>query len=159
MTDFESLLARLRDHDVDFILVGGVAATVHGSTRLTQDLDIVYDRSGKNLERLIAALEPLDPYPRGAPPGLPFEWSTHTLRAGLNFTLTTSLGDLDLFGEITGGGAYDDLVEETVPIEIFGLELRCLSLDGLIETKRAAGRPRDFEAIAELEAIREEREG
>lgn len=158
MTDFESLLARLRRHGVDFVIVGGVAATVHGSTRLTQDLDIVYDRSPANLARLVAALSELAPYPRGAPPGLPFEWSTATLRAGLNFTLTTTLGDLDVFGEIAGRGAYQDLVGESVPISVFGVELRCLSLERLIETKRAAGRPRDFETIAELEAIREERD-
>lgn len=59
---------------------------------------------------------------------------------------------------MTDFGTYQDLVGENVTIEVFGVEVRCLSLDRLIETKRAAGRPRDFEAIAELEAIREERE-
>lgn len=159
MTDFAGLLRRLADHDVQFILVGGVAATVHGSTRLTQDLDVVYARSSANLDRLAAALADLSPYPRGAPPGLPFEWSAKTLRAGLNFTLTTDLGDLDLLGEITGGGTWGDLVVDSVTIELFGTEVRCLSLERLIATKRATGRPRDFETIAELEAIREERGG
>lgn len=159
MTDFEALLQRLTDHDVDFILVGGVAATVHGSARLTQDLDVVYGRSAPNLERLVASLADLEPYPRGAPPGLPFEWSEATVRAGLNFTLTTQLGDLDLLGEIVGGGTFDELLEETIPIELFGSACRCLTLDKLIEVKRAAGRPKDFEAVAELEAIREERDG
>ena len=158
MTDFEALFRRLADHDVEFILVGGVAATVHGSTRLTQDLDLVYDRSPANLERLAAALADLSPYPRGAPPGLPFEWSAETLRAGLNFTLTTTLGDLDVRSEIAGGGTYGDLVRDTVRVALFGTDVRCLSLERLIETKRAAGRPRDFETIAELEAIREERD-
>lgn len=157
MTDFEGLLRRLADHGVEFVLVGGVAATVHGSTRLTQDLDLVHDRSPANLERLATALADLSPYPRGAPPGLPFGWSADTLRAGLNFTLTTTLGDIDLLGEIPGGG-YADLAVDAVPIALFGVEIRCLSLDRLIETKRAAGRPRDFETIAELEVIREERE-
>lgn len=81
------------------------------------------------------------------------------MRAGLNFTLTTQLGDLDLLGEIVGGGTFDELLEETIPIEIFGSACRCLTLDKLIEVKRAAGRPKDFEAVAELEAIREERDG
>jgi len=158
LTDFEALLGRLRDRGVEFVLVGGVAATVHGSARLTQDLDVVYDRSRTNVERLVTALADLKPYPRGAPPGLPFQWLVETVLAGLNFTLTTALGDLDLFGEITGGGTYQDLLPDTVTIELFGGRVRCLSLERLIETKRAAGRPRDFEAIAELEAIREERE-
>lgn len=157
MTDFEGLLKRLLGHQVEFILVGGVAATVHGSARLTADLDLVYARTPENLRRLVAALEELNPYPRGAPPKLPFEWSVRTLEMGLNFTLTTTLGDLDLLGEITGGGSYRDLLPESVTIEIFGMECRCLSLEALIRVKRAAGRPRDFEVLAELEAIREER--
>jgi predicted nucleotidyltransferase len=159
MTDFEALLRRLTDDEVDFILVGGVAATVHGSTRLTQDLDVVYGRSVENIERLVLSLTDLAPYPRGAPPGLPFEWSEATVRAGLNFTLITRLGDFDLLGEIVGGGTFEELLEDTIPIAIFGSACLCLTLDKLIEVKRAAGRPRDFEAVAELEAIREERSG
>lgn len=157
MTDFEGLLKRLLGHQVEFILVGGVAATVHGSARLTADLDLVYARAPENLRRVVTALEELHPYPRGAPPNLPFEWSVRTVEMGLNFTLTTTLGDVDLLGEITGGGGYEDLLPETVTVEIFGMECRCLSLEALIRVKRAAGRPRDFEVIAELEAIREER--
>jgi hypothetical protein len=80
------------------------------------------------------------------------------LERGLNFTVTTDLGALDLLGEITGGGRYADLLPDTIVIRVFGIECRCLTLDRLIEVKRAAGRPKDLEAIAELEAIREERE-
>lgn len=89
MTDFEQLLATLHAGDVRFIIVGGLAATIHGSNRLTQDLDVVYERSNDNLERLTAALKSHQPYLRGAPPHLPFEWSASTLRRGLNFKLTT----------------------------------------------------------------------
>ena len=99
MTDFEGLLRALADGRVDFILVGGVAARAHGSARLTQDLDVVYARSAENIERLALALAPLAPYLRGAPPGLPFRIDAPTIRRGLNFTLTTALGDLDLLGD------------------------------------------------------------
>jgi predicted nucleotidyltransferase len=75
----------------------------------------------------------------------------------LNFTLTTDLGDLDLLGEITGGGGHDDLLPDTIEIEVFGVRCRCLGLSRLIAVKRAAGRPQDLEAVAELEAIEEER--
>jgi hypothetical protein len=75
----------------------------------------------------------------------------------LNFTLSTSLGALDLFGEIAGGGSYEDLLGDTLTVSLFGHDCRCLSLDRLIKVKRAAGRPKDLEAIAELEALREER--
>ena len=96
MTDFVTLLRRLDAHKVRFILIGGVAATVHGSARLTEDLDVLYERTLENIERLTNALAGLEPYLRGAPSGLPFRWNTETVRRGLNLTLTTTIGDLDL---------------------------------------------------------------
>jgi predicted nucleotidyltransferase len=159
LTDFARLLGVLHDHGVECIVVGGLAATIHGSARLTQDVDVSYARSDANLQRLVRALAPLEPYLRGAPPGLPFDWSVATLRAGLNFTLTTSAGALDLLGEISGGGRYEDLLPRTIVVPLFGYEVRCLDLDSLIQTKRAAGRARDLEAIAELEVLREESAG
>ena len=155
MTDFPRLIATLCSEKVEFILVGGLAATVHGSSRLTQDIDIVYRRAGENLRRLTSALGRYEPYLRGAPPGLPFEWSAATLERGLNFTLTTALGDIDLLGEIVGGGGYEALSAHTIEIELFGNRCQCLDLATLIQTKRAAGRPRDLEAVAELEALRD----
>jgi hypothetical protein len=136
--------------------VGGVAAVAHGSARLTQDLDVVYSRDPETLKALVSALSPRRPYLRGAPPGLPFRFDRATLERGLNFTLTTDVGDLDLLGEITGGGGYEDLLPHTVSLDLFGLACRCLDLETLIRVKRAAGRPRDLEALAELEALREE---
>jgi len=158
MTDFEKLIGALVGAQVDFLVVGGLAATVHGSARLTQDVDVVYARSDDNIARLVAALEPCRPYLRGAPPGLPFDWSTATVRRGLNFTLTTTVGDIDVLGEIVGGGFYEALVEHTVVVDLFGHACKCLDLPTLIATKRAAGRPRDLEAVAELEALHEESE-
>lgn len=156
MTQLEKLLAALIDGNVDFIIVGGVAARAHGSARLTDDLDISYSRSPANLGRVVKALAPLKPYLRGAPSGLPFEWSVPTLRAGLNFTLTTSAGSIDLLGEITGGGRYEDLLPHSLTIGIFGREALLLGLPWLIQVKRAAGRPKDLEVIAELEALEED---
>jgi hypothetical protein len=136
--------------------VGGAAAIALGSARYTQDLDIVYRRSPENLDRLVLALRDLKPYLRGAPPGLPFVWDRTTLSHGLNFTLETSLGWIDLLGEIPGGGRYEDLVAGSVELEIFSGTSKCLTLDQLIRAKRAAGRPKDLDALAELEALREE---
>lgn len=155
MIDFPALLRALHDHGVRFIIVGGAAATAHGSARLTQDLDIVYERSPDNLRRLVAALAPQQPYLRGAPPGLPFLFDEATLQRGLNFTLTSKLGDVDLLGEIVGGGGYRELEPHTIELELFGVRCLCLGLDKLIEVKRAAGRPKDLDALAELIAIRE----
>jgi predicted nucleotidyltransferase len=159
MTDFKALLRALTDGGVEFILIGGAAATVHGSARLTRDVDVVYRRTPENIARLAAALTPYQPYVRGAPPGLPFRWDVATIARGLNFTLVTQLGDVDLLGEIVGGGGYDALLPSTSVVRAFDIACRCLNLDRLIEVKRAAGRPKDFEALAELEAILEEQRG
>ena len=159
MTRFDALLQTLSRAGVEYIVVGGVAAVIHGSVRLTRDLDVVYSRKPDNLERLVNCLAPHAPYLRGAPPGLPFQWDVETLTRGLNFTLTTDLGDLDLLGEITGGGAYEALRGHSRTVSAFGVDCLCLELDWLVRVKRAVGRPRDLEAIAELEVLREEAEG
>ncbi len=157
MTDFAALLRCLAQAGVEYVLVGGAAATAHGSARLTEDLDIVYRRSEDNVRRLVSALLAHKPYLRGAPPGLPFQWDARTIERGLNFTLTTELGAIDLLGEIAGGGRYESLLADAVTIKLFGIHCQCLGLARLIQVKRAAGRPKDLEAIAELEAILDER--
>ena len=143
---------------VDYIIVGGVAAGIHGALRTTLDLDIVYARDAANVARLVGALEPYQPYLRGAPSGLPFRLDVDTVFRGLNFTLTTSLGELDLMGEITGGGGYEALKSSTDVIELEGFRCFVVSLPKLIDLKRAAGRGKDREALAELEVLLEERE-
>lgn len=158
MTDFAGLLRVLNESGVRFILIGGVAAAVHGAIRTTRDLDIVYARTPENYARLVSALAPLNAYLRGAPPGLPFHWDAQTIAHGLNFTLDTSLGEIDVLGEIVGGGSYDQLESHCVKVSAFGTQCLCLDLGTLIWVKRAAGRPKDFEAIAELEALREEQQ-
>ena len=157
MTDFRRIIRLLVESGIRFILVGGAAATAHGSVRLTKDVDIVYSRGGENIARIVCAFAPLQPYLRGAPPGLPFQWDEKTLISGLNFTLDTSLGAIDLLGEIAGGGTYEDLLPHSNRIQLYGVECMCLGLEKLIQVKRAAGRPKDLEAIAELTAILEER--
>jgi hypothetical protein len=157
VTDFAALLQALVGGGVEFIVIGGVAATAHGSAHVTVDLDVVYRRSAENVARLAAALAPLTPYLRGAPPGLPFTFDADTIRRGLNFTLTTRAGDLDVLGEATGGGTYDALLPRTIVLTIFGFDCRFVDLGTLIHLKRAAGRPKDLERIAELEALASER--
>jgi len=158
VTDFARLLAALVGGKVQFVIIGGIAATAHGSAHTTVDLDIVYGRDPENIERLAAALASLNPYLRGAPPGLPFRFDAETITRGLNFTLTTSAGDIDALGEATGGGTYEALLPRTERRTVFGLECLFVDLETLIRLKRAAGRPKDIERIAELEKLAEERE-
>jgi hypothetical protein len=154
----EAVLRALNDANAEYVVVGGVAANYHGVARITFDIDLVYARSVENLARVVAAIAPLNPVLRGAPPGLPFRFDVETLRHGLNFTLTTDVGPVDLLGEMTGVGGYEAAAARSVDGLAFGFPIRILDLDALIQAKRAAGRPKDFEAIAELEIIRDERE-
>lgn len=157
IANFVELLPVLHRHQVQFILIGGGAAVVHGSQRVTSDVDVVYSRHPDNLVRLAEALKTHHPYLRGAPVGLPFRWDVPTIKAGLNFTLTTDLGDIDFLGEVAGGGTYEQLIPSTIELEAFGVSCRCVTLDRLIQLKRAAGRPKDLEAVAELQALLDER--
>lgn len=156
--DLSGIVGLLVDAGVEVIVIGGLAAQAHGSARLTQDVDFIYRRTEANMERLAAALAPIQPYLRGAPPGLPFRFDVATIRRGLNFTLTTSIGDLDLLGEMVGGGTYEQVKPNAERLQAFGRDVLVLNLPALIRAKRAAGRPKDLEAIAELEALLVERE-
>jgi len=152
--DLIGLLKVFQDSNVDFILIGGIAATVHGSSRVTQDVDVVYKRSDENYKKIVYAVGPLNPYLRGAPKGLPFLLDERTLRSGLQFTLDSDLGPIDLLGEVAGGGNYENLINHVDEITLNSKRLLVVNLPKLIELKVAAGRPKDLEAIAELELIR-----
>jgi predicted nucleotidyltransferase len=152
LIDPEQALRTLVSSGVEFIVVGGVAGVIHGAARATYDVDVVYRRDDANLDRLVAALAPFSPYPRDAPPGLPFRWDARTVRQGLNFTLDTRLGAIDVLGEVAGG-VYETLLPHSIEVDLGGFRVRCVDLPTLIRLKRAAGRAKDFEALAELEAI------
>lgn len=154
--DLERLLPTLVRAEAEFIIIGGVAGTIHGSARATYDVDLLYARNEKNIQRLANMLGPYKPYLREAPPGLPFSWDPKTIRNGLNFTLTTQLGDIDLLGEVAGGESYSDLLPHSFEVEAFGVRFKCIDLPTLIRIKEAAGRPRDREAVAELRVLLEE---
>jgi predicted nucleotidyltransferase len=153
---FARLLGALVEAGVEFVIVGGVAGRFHGSSLLTDDVDIVYRRTRENIERLARALAPLHPRLRGADDGLPFIFDAETIRHGLNFTLSTDAGPIDCLGEISGIGGYEAAAQHAVPGEVFGLRCLFLSLDDLITAKRAAARRKDAEMLAQLEVIREE---
>jgi predicted nucleotidyltransferase len=155
LIDFEKALTVLADAQVRFVIVGGLAVTIHGSAYVTYDLDFCYARDAENLSHLAQALHPYNPRLRGAPIGLPFSFDEQTLKGGLNFTLTTDLGDLDLFGEVIGIGDYTAALAASMRVELFSHDFDVLTLEALIASKRAAGRPKDLQVLPELEALRE----
>jgi predicted nucleotidyltransferase len=154
-TNVEKLLKALYDQEVEFLVIGGAAAVIHGSAYVTNDLDICYSRETENLKRLAMALAPLNPSLRGAPKDLPFKLDPHSLKSGLNFTLVTDLGDLDLLGEVAGLGGYSDVLAFSEELELFGIPCKVLTLDGLIKSKQAVGRAKDLQILPELEALLE----
>jgi hypothetical protein len=155
MNKFAAMVKLLADAHVNFVVIGGYAAMLHGSAFLTQDLDICYERSTENLQRLATALTPVHPRLRGAPEGVPFSLDVRTLTQAMNFTLQTDLIDLDLLGEISGVGQFPDVVRDAGHLEVYGYPHLVASLDTLIRSKRAAGRPKDRNALPELEALKE----
>jgi hypothetical protein len=154
----EPILRQLATHQVEFVLIGGIAMRAQGSAHITDDVDICYGRSAKNIAALASAFAPLQPYMRGAPPGLPFHFDVPTIQAGLNFTLTTSFGDVDVLGEVSGVGAYEQVLAQSEEKTMYGLTVRVLSIDGLIAAKKAAGRVKDRLHLLELEELKKMRD-
>lgn len=148
------LLTILVDGEVRFSIIGGVALIARGAQRSTEDLDIAYARDRQNLARLAAALKPLHPRLRGVPGDLPFVLDEASLRSGLNFTLDTDLGPLDLFGEVPGLGSFDEVDAVSTELDIAGTRLAVLTLEGLERAKRAAGRPKDLVDLGYIRALR-----
>jgi hypothetical protein len=140
---------------VECVLIGGVAAALHGSSIPTQDLDVCYARDSANLERLASALRSVQAHLRGAPEDIPFILDAATLHTGLNFTFVTDIGNLDLLGEVRGVGYYEDVVADSEKYELFGYSFPVIDIRKLIIAKRSAGRPKDLMTIVELEAIEE----
>lgn len=153
--DVEKLLKALHNEGVALVIIGGAAAVLQGSAYVTADFDLCYSRTKENLEKLARALAPFHPSLRGAPPDLPFCLDVAALRSGLNFTLTTDLGDLDILGEVTGLGGYQEALAFSEEMEIFGITCKVLTLEGLIKNKRAVGRAKDLRLLPELEALLE----
>ena len=151
---FASMLSGLTKKKVRFVVVGGVAAAAHGSSRVTNDLDICYDaESVANIGALASVLAGWKAYPRGIEAGLPFIMDDRTLRNAPILTLTTSEGDIDVMDRIAGVGPYDSVRRHSERISALGVRFRVLDLPSLIKAKRAAGRPRDFDHLPELEAL------
>ncbi len=157
MADLESLLDRLLTHSVDFVIIGGFAAMAHGSSLLTQDLDICLPFEKSNLGKLAAAIQDLDPRHRMAPSRPLVNLVPKELATYHNLYLDTKFGQLDCLSQVEGLGIYKVVFQKSVPISLKGGTCRILSLDALIESKEALGRDRDREAALQLRAIREKR--
>lgn len=152
--DFSDLLERLVDAGVDFVVVGGFAGIVHGSSYITQDIDICCDFSPTNLLSIQQALSDLHPVHRMTPTRKKLDLTGETSGRFKNLYLDTDIGQLDCLSFITGVGGYEDVKQASEEVKVDRVGLRVLSLDGLIKAKKAMNRPRDKQMLRELEAIR-----
>ena len=154
----EAILEVLERHRVRYVLIGGLAATIHGSPHVTTDVDITPATSPPNLARLSAALKELEARIRvaGDPEGLPFDHDAASLAWGQIWNLTTTFGDLDISFVPSGTHGYDDLRRDAIELEILGVHVPVASLADVIRSKEAADRPKDRLTLPVLRRIFEE---
>lgn len=154
----ERILRELHERSVRYILIGGMAAEVLGASLTTRDIDICYERSPSNLERLAEALIALGARLRvaGVDEDLPFILDARTLAAGDSFTFVTDAGDVDVLATPSGTGGFDDLTAAAADFEVAGgLVVRVCSLDDLIRMKEASHRLKDEAHLHVLATLRE----
>ena len=150
------VIALLNRHEVNYILIGGLAAAMHGSPTVTIDIDICYDREPANLARLESALAEVHARLRDAPEDLPFRLDARSLANGDSFTFETDDGPLDILGTPSGTQGYADLAANAEQVGAFDQTFQVAALEDLIRMKRAAGRPKDRVELEILGALREE---
>lgn len=155
MINLANLIERLLQYDVEFVIVGGFAAVAHGSTTLTQDVDICCNFSVENLMRLNDSLADIHPVHRMTPQKRPLELTPDTCKPLKNLYLDTDMGQLDCLSSVMGVGNYEQVKESSCQISLPGGICRVLDIDALIESKKAMNRPRDIEAVLQLESIKE----
>ena len=154
MSDLRVLLQRLVERDVEFVVIGAFASVVHGATLVTQDVDICCPFTSRNLLKLQGAIADLHPVHRLTPKRLPLRLTRERCRGLKNLYLETDLGVLDCLGEVLGVGNFATVKKQSVIVDLGFGKCRVLGLEALIKTKRAMDRPRDREALIQLEAIR-----
>lgn len=155
MANLNNLLQRLLQSGIDFVLIGGYAAVVHGSSQVTQDIDICAVITPENLGTLRDALRDLDPRHRMNPSYKPSLMDYPAQDQSLdNYYLQTTEGILDIIREVRPVGSFERIKEKAIEIEVFGLPCKVISLDDLIEVKKSMSRPKDRSTLEELEYVR-----
>jgi hypothetical protein len=151
------LIERLCDANVDFVVVGGFAGVLHGSTLVTRDLDVCVVLNPENVERLRETFRDLHPIHRFTSPKLSFLESPEPGASLKNLYLETEIGPIDFLGSIKGIGDFERVRAASIEITLFGRSCRVISIEDLIEAKQAIGREKDLIAVKELRAIVEKK--
>lgn len=159
MNGLSDLIVRLAANGVQFVLVGGYAAVVHGVSFVTRDIDICLSFSPENLLRLHTALRDLHPRHRLTPQRLPFQPTAESSTDLKNLYLETDWGVIDCLGEVLGIGGFEAVLARSSEIEFPFGKCRVLEIDALIEAKEKMGRPHDLLTVRQLKAIKEAKKG
>src|SRR5436190_6957708 len=156
--DPECLFRMLAEHEVEYVLVGGLAGVLHGSPAMTNDADIVPSKDDDNLQRLADALRALGARIRvpDPPEGIPFDPHPALLRTMLMLNMTTRCGDLDLTFSPAALDDYDALRARSIVFELGGVRVRVAALADIIRSKETAGRAKDHATLPILRALRQE---
>jgi hypothetical protein len=158
VVELNRLIERLCDANIDFVVVGGFAGMLHGSTLVTRDLDVCAILSSENLSRLREAFADLKPRHRFTPQRLSFLDNPEPGVGLNNLYLETELGPIDLLGSVKGVGDFERVRAASIEIELFGRRCRVISIEALIQAKQAMGRDKDMIAVKELRAILERKD-
>ncbi len=151
--DVRELLRALAEHGVDYLVIGGVAAQVHGRRRTTKDLDVTPAPAPENFERLAAALGALDAHPLELGRSAPTPTAEQLRVAAIVPPLSTQHGELHILNEVPGASAYDRMRTRALTTDIGGIAVQIVGVDDLIRMKQASGRPGDIEDIAALTTV------
>lgn len=154
MKDFKTLIDRLITNSVDFVIIGGFAAVLYGSTTVTQDLDLCFLFDQKNLEKLLKAILDLHPRHRMIGKTKVMDESIERLSSFKNLYLVTDAGYLDLIGEVKELGNFENVLKHSVEIDLFGHKCKVLDIDSLIKSKKGMARNKDKNVAVELELIK-----
>jgi hypothetical protein len=138
--------------DVEFVLVGGLAAVVQGAPIMTFDLDIVHRRTEENVDRLVAFLTSIGARYRSRP-DVEIPPKRSALLGPGHSLFMTDLGPLDALGAIEGGADYDQLLPDSLTVPVAGRSAHVLSLAKIVALKRASSDPKDKLRLAALEAV------
>ncbi len=155
MEKLKAMIEELAAGGVEFVVVGGYAAAAHGASLMTRDMAICCRFSGENLRRLVQTLDEFHPKHRMTPPKLPLELTDEFAARLKNLHLDTDLGVLDCLSEVLGVGDFDEVLRQSIEINIPSGKCRVLSRDALIRAKEAMGRTQDKLAVIQLKAIQE----